>query len=102
MAAGCGRPRQWQVTVENRGEVPCSFFVTLREDGSSQASVEDVAKGKPIPLIGGQGDTVVHTVKVVRGQDERVLKPNASLRSGKRYAIVVSENGEVETSITDD
>jgi len=99
---GCGGgQREWEVTVENQGKVPCSFFVTLGADGSSKANVDDVAKGKPVVLIAGSGDTIVHTIKVVCGTDEQVLTPDAKLLSGKRYAIVVNPDGKVATSVLD-
>src|SRR5438270_12756366 len=88
VAPGCSSQREWEVTVENKGDVPCSFFATMRADGSGKANVDDVAKGKAIKLIGGSGETVIKTVKVVRGKDEQVLTPDAKLTDGKRYAIV--------------
>lgn len=99
---GCGSGlRQWEVTAENKSDQPCSFFVTLGADGSSNANVEDVAKGKAVSLIAGDSKTVVQSVKVVRGKDEQTLTPNAELSVGKRYAVVVSADGKVETSVSD-
>ncbi len=98
---GCGGPRGWEVTVENEGDVPCSFLVTLGADGGSKANVDGVARGKAVTLIAGSGETVVHTVKVVRGKEEQVLTPGASLTGGKRYAIVVDAGGKVATSVSD-
>jgi hypothetical protein len=98
---GCSSQPEWEVTVENKGDVPCSFFVTMRADGSSKANVDDVAKGKVITLIGGIGETIVHTIKVVRGKDEQLLTPDAKLVNGKRYAIVVDADGKVATSVVD-
>ncbi len=98
---GCTGQREWEVTVENKGDVPCSFFVTMRADGSSKANVADVGKGKALKLIGGGGETVIKTVKVIRGKDEQVLTPDAKLVDGKRYAIVVDADGKVVTSVLD-
>lgn len=99
---GCSsNPRQWEVTVENKSDVPCSCFVTLGEDGNSKAKVEDVAKGKAVSLIAGDSPTVVQSIKVVRGKDEQTLAPKAELPVGKRYAIVVTADGKVETSVSD-
>jgi hypothetical protein len=99
VVSGCSGQREWEVTVENKSEVPCSFFVTMRADGSSKANVDDVAKGKTITLIGGSGETIIKTVKVVRGKDEQVLTPDTKLVDGKRYAIVVDADGKVATSV---
>ncbi|MFO1042339.1 MAG: hypothetical protein U0941_11170 [Planctomycetaceae bacterium] len=98
---GCSGQRGWEVTVENKGDVPCSFFVTMRKDGSSKANVDNVAKGKVITMIGGSGETMVHTVKVLRGKEEQVLTPDAKLIGGKRYAIVVDAVGKLATSVVD-
>jgi hypothetical protein len=99
---GCGgNPRQWEVTVENKSEVPCSFFVTLGADSNSNAKVEDVAKGKAVSLIVGDSKTVVQSVKVVRGEDEQTFTPKTELAVGKRYTIVVGADGKVDTSVSD-
>jgi hypothetical protein len=99
---GCSRsPRQWEITVENRSDRPCSFFVTLGAGGNSGAKVEDVAKGKALTLIVGDTRTVVQTVRVVCGKDEQSLTPNVELPVAKRYVIVVGAGGKVETSVLD-
>jgi hypothetical protein len=98
---GCSGKREWEITVENKGDVPASVFVKMRADGSSNAKIDDLTKGKIVTLIAENGETIVHTVKVVRGKDEQTLKPNAKLPAGKRYAIVVGADGKVETSISD-
>jgi hypothetical protein len=99
---GCGSsPRQWEVTVENQSDGPCSFFVILGADGNSHAQVEGVAPGESVSLIVGDGKTWVQSVKVVRGTDEQMLAPKAELPVGKRYAIVVNADGKLETSISD-
>jgi hypothetical protein len=98
---GCGRSqRQWEVTVENQAEAPCSFFVTLGADGGG-AQVEDVAKGEAITLIVGNTPTVVQTVRVVRGREEQTLSPKVELPVGKRYAVVVGADGTVKASASD-
>lgn len=96
---GCSDQREWEVTVENKSAVPCSFAVTLGADGDSKANVDAVTKGDVIKLIGGSGETVVHTVMVVRDRDEQFLTPDAKLVGGKRYAIVVEPDGKLATSI---
>src|SRR5262249_29649393 len=103
--SGCGSSqRQWEITVENKSDVPCSFFVTMTvPGGSSNAKVEDVAKGKQFTLIVGETKTTVQSVRVVRGKaenskDEETLKPNVEVPVGKRYAIVANADGKVETS----
>ena len=99
---GCGSGRaQWEVTVENKGDVPCSFFVTLGADGNSNAKVEGVAKGKATTLIVGDVKTVVQSIKVVREKAEQSLTPKVELPVGERYAIVVGVDGKVETSVSD-
>lgn len=100
---GCGSSKQqWEITVENKSDVPCSFFITSTiAGGSSNAKVEDVAKGKPITLIVGDNKTVVQSVRVVRGKDDQTLNPNIDLPVGKRYAIVVGADGKVEASTAD-
>jgi hypothetical protein len=99
--AGCGGEREWEVTVENRGDIPCSFVVMLRPDGSSSAAVDAVAGGKTVRLIAGTGDTIVHSVKVVRGKAEQVLPLKASLPAGKAFRIVVGFDGKAETSVVE-
>jgi len=100
-APGCDRAGQpqWEVAVENKNDASCSFLVMLRPDGSTKANVDGITKSKPVTLITGPGDTVVNTIKVVRGTDETVLTPNAALPAGKRYLIVVAADGKVETSV---
>ena len=100
---GCGTNSQWTLTFENQNSIACSVFITLGADqaNSSTVSVADVAKGKPITLIAGGRDTVVQTVKVVRGDDEQNLTPKAALAVGKKVAIVVRDDGKMEAAITD-
>ena len=99
---GCGNGRHpWEITLENRSDVPCSVFVTLGADGNSNAKVENFEKGKTIILISGNSSTIVQSIKVVRGKDEQTLTPKARLEVFKRYAIVVGADGKVETSISD-
>ena len=50
-------------------------------------------------MSAGRGETVVRTVKVVLGKNEQLHKFNDKLRSGKRYAITITAEGKVETSI---
>ena len=61
----------------------------------------DVAQCKATSLIVGPGETMVLTVKVVRGEEEEALTPNTKLIPGKRFAIVVEEDGKVTTSVED-
>jgi hypothetical protein len=99
---GCsGGKQQWEITVENKSDEPCSFFVIASADGNLKANVEKIAKGQAVSLTTGYGDTVVQSVKVVRGKDEQTVTPKADLPAGKRYAIVVTADGKVETSIAD-
>ena len=97
----CGMKQQWQVTVENKSDVACSVFIALGADGSSKVSVADVTNGKVVTLIVGDNNTVVQTVKVVRGDDEQDLAPKAPLAVGKQYAIVVGDDGKVAAAIKD-
>lgn len=98
---GCSsNKQQWEVTVENKSDLPCSFFITLRPRGGD-VKVEAVEKGKTHSLIVGDSKTVVESVKVVRGKDEQTLTPKAELPIGKRYAIVVEADGKVAASISD-
>ncbi len=101
--AGCGSSqRQWEITVENKADAPCSFFIELGTDGnSSSVKVENVAKGKPITLIVGSSKTIVQSVRVVRDKGEETLKPKVELPVGKRYAISVGADGKVTASIVD-
>lgn len=101
--SGCSSgQKQWEITVENKSDVPCSVFVTMAGGGgSSNAKVEDVPKGKPVSIIVGYSKTTVQSVRVVRGKDEQTLTPNVELPVGKRYAIVVEADGKVATSTTD-
>jgi hypothetical protein len=97
---GCDRSGPaWEVTVENKTDVPCSFFITLGPDGGTKAHVDGITKGKPATLIAGSTDTVVQTVKVVRAADEQALTPNTALPVGKRYSIVLAADGKVEASV---
>jgi hypothetical protein len=55
-----------------RPDLPCSFFVTLDPDGNN-AKVENVAKGGSFVQVAGISNSVVRTVKVVRGKDSKHL-----------------------------
>jgi hypothetical protein len=89
--------------LQNKSDSPCSFFVTMGDGrgGGNKASVADVAQCEATSLIVGPGETMVLTVKVVRGEEEESLTPNTKLGPGKRYAIVVEEDGKVVTSVVD-
>jgi hypothetical protein len=97
---GCSSgQQQWEVSAENKSDAPCSFFVTLGPNGGSTANVENVKKGEVIPLIAGNLDTVVQTVKVVRGTEEQSLTPKINLPTGRRYAIVLDAQGKLSGSM---
>lgn len=99
---GCGgTSAEWLVTAENQSDVPCSFFITLGSNAKTETNVENVEKGKTLPLIAGDTKTVVQSVKVVRGDKEETLTPKTELPIGKRFAIIVKADGKVETSVTD-
>jgi hypothetical protein len=102
--SGCGGTghEMWEVTAENKADVPCSIFISLDDvnTDNSTASVSNLTKGNAHSLIVGDGKTVVRTVKVSRGKDEQVLNPDAEVPAGKRYAIVVGADGKVETTVT--
>ncbi len=95
---GCSR-QQWLITFENKSTVPCSLAITLEADGSRTASVADVTSGKVLTLIAGDRPTVVQTVKVVRDGEEQVLAPKTALPIGKKYAIVIGEDGKLAAAI---
>ena len=98
--SGCDRrAKQWEVEVENKGDTPCSFKVVMSGSGAkNDVGVDGITKGKPVSLIAGSGDTVVQSIKVVRGKDEQTLTPNLALPPGKRLRIVVGADGQVEMS----
>lgn len=105
--AGCGGSgRQWEVSVRNDSGVPASFFVTFDggttfAGGTSQADVANVAKGPPISAIVGNANTIVQTVRVVRGKDEQTLNPNMPLAAGNRCLIIVDADGKIDLSFAD-
>ena len=101
LGPGCGRQGEWEITVENKGVVPASILVTMGADGSGTAGVDELPEGKTIKVNAGRGETVVRTVKVVLGKNEQLHKLNDKLRGGKRYAIIITAEGKVETSIWD-
>jgi hypothetical protein len=53
--------------------------------------------GRRLATAGGSAETVVQTVKVVRGADEQIITPNQKVMGGKRFLIVIGANGKVET-----
>jgi hypothetical protein len=98
-AAGCGGKLQCEVTVENKSDTPCSFFVTLGEKSNIDVKVEDIGKGDEATLLVADSDTVVQSVRVMQGDKEQTLEPKEALPVGKRCAIVVDEDGKVDISI---
>lgn len=100
--AGCGSgQRQWEITYENKSDVPCSFFITLGADGSGSAKVEKVAKGKPTTLIVGSSKTIVQSVRVVTDKGEETLSLKIELPVGKRFAVSVGADGKATAFISD-
>jgi hypothetical protein len=93
-------PQQWEITVENRSDLPCSFYVALDTDDSRAMKVEGVTKGERISLVAGISQTVVRTIKVVRGNEEQTLAANMALSVGERYAIIVASDGKLEASVS--
>ncbi len=98
---GCGGSRQWEITAENKSDVPCSVAVVMGPDSNRTAKVSDLTKERAYVLIAGSSTMIVRSVKVVRGKEEQILKPDVELSPGKRYVIVVGEDGKVEASIKD-
>lgn len=102
--AGCDSDSrsQWEVTVQNQCKTPCSFAVTFGADGASSANVDNLVAGKPTILIVGDLDTVVHTVKTTFEKDDvEELQPDLRLPVGKRCAIIVNDQGNVEVRVED-
>ena len=101
--AGCGSGRhQWEITVENKADAPCSFFIELGTDGnSSSVKVENVAKGKPSTLIVGSSKSIVQSVRVVRDKGEETLSLKIELPVGKRFAVSVGADGKATAFISD-
>lgn len=102
--AGCGEPVKWEITVENKNAAPCSVSVTLSHSGpesqsNSEASVGDVKSLGKVVLLVGEQDQTIRTVKVVRGGEEELLEPNAALRAGQRYRIVIPETGKTTAAV---
>jgi hypothetical protein len=98
LLAGCDPgSKQWEIEVENKGDLPCSFKIVTSGSGSkNNVGVDGIAKGKPVSLVAGSGNTVVQSIKVVRGKDEQTLTPNLALPMGKKLRIVVGADGKVE------
>lgn len=96
----CAGTKSEAGTLENSAMRPCSFFFSL-DVGRTSAKVADVAQGKPIILIMGDQPTVVATVRIISGSDEQNLIPNVRLPIGKRYAVVVGEDGKARGSVSD-
>jgi len=100
--SGCSEEKeQWEVTVENRSTVPCTYIVTLGLNGAGSARVDALAAGKQVVLVVGNSDTVVHTIKTIIEKDEEELQPDLRLPVGKRCAIIVSPEGNVEARVED-
>jgi hypothetical protein len=101
LVAGCGLPqRQWELSVKNDSPAPASFFVTLAA-GASNAKIENVAAGSSVSILVGQTDTVLDSVRVLRGEDEKTLHPRLPLPVGRRCTISVAADGVVDVSIKD-
>ena len=85
------------------GDIPASAVqgVGSHLDRVSRGDIRNPTVQRTLSLIVGPGETMVLTVKVVRGEEEEVLTPNTKLVPGKRYVIVVEEDGKVETSVVD-
>ena len=102
MLPGCSGEqdqREWEVILQNQGNVPVSAFVTMGANADSNGSVLDVQPPWNKQIISGQGPTIVNTIKIVRDKEEKVLKINEKLTGGHQYLIVVSAAGGVSTKI---
>ncbi|MBC8116268.1 MAG: hypothetical protein H7062_17915 [Candidatus Saccharimonas sp.] len=107
MLAGCGgaASREWEIAVENRGDVAVDFSITHGVQGPGvdsrgSASVGSVTKGKPVTLLVGPGMTVVRTVKVTRKDAVQELKPEVEIQAGKKYFVVVDADGKASGSVS--
>jgi hypothetical protein len=97
---GCGSGSStWTMSVENRGDVPCSVEILYGDNAERSARVDQLAKGKEQTLVGESVPTPIRRVKVTRGDDVQELKPDTSVPLGKRYAIVVGEDGKASGEI---
>lgn len=96
---GCGGSKQWEISVENQSDVPCTF--TIDCGPGTSASVKDVGKGKRENLLVGSTKVTVRSVRVTREGKEEELKPDAELVPGKKFAVTIAPDGKATTSVTD-
>ncbi|MBI1369413.1 MAG: hypothetical protein GC162_12260 [Planctomycetes bacterium] len=99
----CQSKSEWEVTLENKSSQPCSVNVTFAPSpgSSSNARIDDLPPGQTVSLIVGNADTLVHTIELKQGDATKLLTPDTKLPTGKRYAITLTPEGEIDVSISD-
>ena len=105
---GCqkaGEPKagesKWEIVAENQSDAPCAVSVDLGGGTFNDARVGDLAQGKRWVLLSAVPKVIVRSAKVVRNGQEQEVKPNVEVPVGKRYLILVTADGKLKTSMTD-
>ncbi len=92
--SGCSSsPEQWELTAQNKGDMPCSVVINYGTGGNHSIRVDDLRKGKVQVLAAESLDQPIESVQVLREGNEREYQPDLQLVVGHRYSLVISATG---------
>lgn len=93
--------RKWEIVAENQSNVPCAVSVDLGGGTFNDARVDELSQGKRWVLLSAIPKVIVRSAKVVRNAQVQEVKPNVEVPIGKRYLILVTADGKLNTSMAD-
>jgi hypothetical protein len=91
----------WEIVAENRSSETCKISVELAGGSYTESSVKDLAPGTEHVLLSASAKVIVRVVRGVCMGETQELKRNIEVPAGKRFLIVVNENGLLNTSLAE-
>ena len=91
----------WEIVAENRSSATCKVSVELAGGSYTETSVEKLAPGERQVLLKASTKVIVREIRRVLLGEVQELKRNIEVPPGKRFLIVVNEDGLLNTSLAD-
>ena len=91
----------WEIVAENRSGTTCKVSVELAGGSYTETSVEKLAPGERQVLLKASTKVVVREIRRVLLGEVQELKRNIEVPPGKRFLIVVNEDGLLNTSLAE-
>ena len=103
LLSGCENSQQpkWEIVADNQSDSACTVSLELAGGSYTEAKVDDLAAGKKRVVLSGVPKVIVRVVKIVHNGQSQAVKRNIEIPTGKRFLVLISADGKLNTSLTD-